>query len=75
MLRHDHEHVPYFAATTARGPRQRDMVASKGDTKRLWQTFQDVLGEPPTSYGGTQITDSFIVFLTDRLSQFEIPPP
>jgi len=42
-------------------------AASKDDRKRLWRTFQGVLGEPPLSDGGTHTADNFTVFFRDKV--------
>ena len=36
ILKHDHEHVPYFPGKTARDPRQRDMVAYFWTAPTAW---------------------------------------
>jgi len=46
---------------------RHEIAASKGDTKRLWRTFQGILGEAPTSDGETHTADNFGIFFRDKV--------
>ena len=47
-----------------------EIAASKGDTRRLWRTFQSVLGEVPTADTDDHTADEFAAFLATRSRQF-----
>ena len=47
-----------------------EIAASKGDTRRLWWTFESVLGEVPTADTDDHTADEFAAFLATRSRQF-----
>jgi len=40
-----------------------EIATSHGNTQRLWQTFQSVLGEPASDDTGAHTADDFAAFL------------
>ena len=44
-----------------------EIAASKGDTRRLWRTFQSVLGEVPTADTDDHTADEFAAFFSDKV--------
>ena len=51
-----------------------EIATSHGNTQRLWQTLQSVLGEPATDYTGAHTTDDFATFLRTRFILYVHPP-
>ena len=44
-----------------------EIAASKGDTRRLWWTFESVLGEVPTADTDDHTADEFAAFFSDKV--------
>ena len=44
-----------------------EIAANKGDTRRLWRTFQSVLGEVPTADTDDHTADEFAAFFSDKV--------
>ena len=45
------------------------IAASKGDTMRLWRTFQSVLGEVSTVDSDAHTADEFAAFFSDNVEE------